>query len=318
MNKKFLNKKFGRFPLLNREKKKDAQKIVFEQSPNLMMRPMLLAYIDDLLMASNKYKYVFQVYEQLILRWIAREANSIESNPDQFNDNMYRFSQFSAIEIYYKFKDRVKGGNGLTLELDEIEKIAEKYSIVLNSLQMQSKSLLNRNSIGQYKFSHKSILEYFLAKEIMTNSDFASKFDYSSFDQCRKFVDEYKSVQYTLKYFEEKGIILKCKLLDLMIYTNKIKRYVKRVSFKEEEMIDFLNELDKKDFVDGLNELMIEDIVILEDSTQYKIENLKKIHTLKRTTIYSNTKKVYKGRLSDIKDILPNCYHAGYESFASQ
>ncbi len=315
--RRFLNKRFGHINIINSEKKKDAQNIV-DQSPNLMVRPMLLAYIDDLLMASSKYKYVFQVYEQLILRWIAREANSIEQGPDEFNENMYKFSKYSAIEIYQKFKEVKVGGNGLVLELNEIDTIAKKYLINLDNLQLQSRSLLNRNSIGQYKFSHKTILEFFLAKEIMTNSEFEQIFDYSSFDQCKKFVKEYNSVQFTLKYFEKENIVPKCKLVDIYVYKHKMKRYVKSITFKEQDFINFLFELDNKNFSSGINELLIEDIVILSDSRLYKIENLRKIYTLRRITIYTNTKRIYNGKLIDLKELLPDCYLAGYESFASQ
>ncbi|MBK9047471.1 MAG: hypothetical protein IPL74_12415 [Bacteroidetes bacterium] len=97
-----------------------------------------------------------------------------------------------------------------------------------------------------------------------------------------------------------------------------MKRYVKSITFKEQDFINFLFELDNKNFSSGINELLIEDIVILSDSRLYKIENLRKIYTLRRITIYTNTKRIYNGKLIDLKELLPDCYLAGYESFASQ
>jgi len=55
---------------------------------------------------------------------------------------------------------------------------------------MKVRSLLNRNPEGDYKFSHKSILEFFLAKEIYKDQSFKKLFDEEGMDMTMNFYDE--------------------------------------------------------------------------------------------------------------------------------
>ncbi|MEZ4847960.1 MAG: formylglycine-generating enzyme family protein [Bacteroidia bacterium] len=55
---------------------------------------------------------------------------------------------------------------------------------------MKSRSLLNRDAEGNYKFSHKSILEYFLAKEAYDNPDFYDQMEFAGMDQALQFFSE--------------------------------------------------------------------------------------------------------------------------------
>lgn len=301
----YLNKKYGKFNLFNSDKKNRAKKII-SQSPNLMLRPMLLAYIEDLLESSTKYKYTYQIYEELIVKWISREADRVESTrEDQFRENLNKFSSIIAREIYKNFNS---GREGLILSEKEIDEIALQYDIDLHSLEMKSKSLLNRNVIGQYKFSHKSILEFLLAKQCMIDDDFGSKFNFMGFDQAKKFVAEMSKVKYVLKFMEESGIQTSSGYYDIKIANTKTKRYLKTLNVNRKQLINLLIKLDDNRFAEGLNELLYQNIIILKDSQHYKIENIAKIETLKRVTIYTNFHEVRGGKICQIEKHLPNCY----------
>jgi len=181
--KKYLGKRYSFF---HWKKRKKAQKIV-EQSPNLMVRPMLLSYIDDLIQDDRHYKYAYEIYEELIKRWIEREVG--RRNPDTqdtYREALYLFSQGVAIDIYQKRKRR----NGLVIFADEVISFAKEYHINLNDLELKSRSLLNRNAKGEYKFSHKSILEYFLALEVFQNPLFESQMEYETLPQVKSFLEE--------------------------------------------------------------------------------------------------------------------------------
>ena len=85
-------------------------------------------------------------------------------------------TSINFIIIYYKkrkdiFLNRQKRG-GLYISVNELEIFALKFNIKLSKVEMTSKSLLNRTSEGLYKFSHKSILEYFLSLEGYQNPKF--------------------------------------------------------------------------------------------------------------------------------------------------
>ncbi|MCO6487840.1 MAG: hypothetical protein J5I98_05440 [Phaeodactylibacter sp.] len=62
--------------------------------------------------------------------------------------------------------------------------------ISLKESQWRSRSLLNRNAEGYYKFSHKSVLEYFLAKEAIENPSFTGRLKFEGLDAAKRFCEE--------------------------------------------------------------------------------------------------------------------------------
>ena len=187
----YLGKRYGRW---NRSRKQKALRIV-ERSSNLMVRPMLLSYIDDLLEADEgQYQYLSKLYEALISKWIEREAGRIpEDRRERFTQELYRFSREVALNIYQQRRHR----KGLYVGLKEIHRLGEKHHLELDDMEMQSRSLLNRNVLDQYKFAHKSILEYFLAREAVENPRFAAQLNFQSMDQARIFYQEMCLLQRT-------------------------------------------------------------------------------------------------------------------------
>lgn len=202
---RYLNKKYD---WMENGKKRKAQKIIL-QSPNLMVRPMILSYIDDLLEGNNSYDYTSTLYEVLIRKWIEREGARVgESRREKFMEELYRFSREVAINIYQNRKHR----NGLFINEKDINALATKHKIHLEEIEMKSRSLLNRNVLGQYKFAHKSILEFFLAMEAVDNTDFGTHFDFDGMDQARVFYDELCLTRITLPLFKRPDTEATCKL----------------------------------------------------------------------------------------------------------
>ncbi|MEL6592759.1 MAG: hypothetical protein AAFQ68_21860 [Bacteroidota bacterium] len=181
--KLYLRNKYGWF---QGQKKQRAMEIV-QQSPNLIVRPMLLNYMDDLLEEARQYEYTAQLYEVLIRKWIEREADRVLSDRrKQFREELYRFSQEIAINIYKNRAHR----RGWYIGQNEIKAFSDRHKIQLDEIEMRSRSLLNRNMDGQYKFAHKSILEYFLAREMVDNASFAKSFVFEGMDQAKQFYQE--------------------------------------------------------------------------------------------------------------------------------
>jgi hypothetical protein len=191
--KKYLRK---RFAFYQRAKRKKAFEIV-QKSPNLVMRPMLLSYINDLVEANKTFRYSHEIYEVLIKKWIERESKKHGirkkyGSEEKYQQLLLNFSQTLAVNLYEKREERggyfitkddfIKDSNGL--------QITDIDNYKMTETEVRSKSLLNRDAEGKYKFSHKSILEYFLAKELIKNSKFLNIFDFDGMSTVEMFLDE--------------------------------------------------------------------------------------------------------------------------------
>jgi hypothetical protein len=191
----YLRSRYGRW----QRSRKDKARRIIDRAPNLVVRPMILSYIDDLINAHSAYELASDLYAVLIDKWIDREASRVpEERREQFREELYRFSREVAINIYKHRRHR----KGLFIGLKEIKRLGEAHDIRLEEMEMQSRSLLNRNVLDQFKFAHKSILEYFLAREAVDNAKFTNQLDFQSMDQARLFYDEMCMQQHTLPLFE--------------------------------------------------------------------------------------------------------------------
>ncbi len=191
---KYLSKKY-RFWQFKKRQKAEA---IIARCPNLMVRPMLLSHIDDLIEKEKVYVYTFQLYQVLIDKWIDREAikpGILERyyTLDNFKSLLFNFSKAIARNLYEKHKERKEfkihyledfiSSNGLSLQ--QFNRETE-----LSSPDKRSKSLLNRTADGYYKFSHKSILEFFLSINLLEDIHFARTFDFTGLDMAKRFYNE--------------------------------------------------------------------------------------------------------------------------------
>lgn len=193
--KRYLKKRFKSFLFFKNSNYLKALGIVLK-SPNLMMRPMLLSHVNDLVKVKKKMKYGFQIYEALIEQWLERESNKAgirKKYGANYKQLLYQFSKALARDLY---KNRGNRNNKLSLKVNEIIenpnglqlKDIEGNNIEIDKYDQGSRSLLNRNAVGEYKFSHKSILEYFLALEVFNNTEFRRNFFFNSdLDTAKRF-----------------------------------------------------------------------------------------------------------------------------------
>jgi len=160
---------------------------------------MLLSHIEDLIKSNRTYEYSFQIYEELIKKWIERESSKLVIKDEHGSEENYRvqlmnFSLELAIDLY-KNREKRKGyfitkddkyGVDIALKLSKI--VGDDNC--LTETDIRSKSLLNRGADGKYKFSHKSIMEYFLAKKMIEDSQFYIQFDFYGMDAAKQFFIE--------------------------------------------------------------------------------------------------------------------------------
>ncbi|MEM6822734.1 MAG: leucine-rich repeat domain-containing protein [Verrucomicrobiota bacterium] len=177
---------FKRFGFLSFKKRLKAREIL-RKCPHLMVRPMLLDRIEDIMASSYEFSTLFQIYQFLVDRWIIRESEKyIPTRREHFKLQLETFTREVALDIFRNWKKR----ESLSLAADEASELAKKQGIELDRIELTSKSLLNRKSNGHYKFAHKSILEFVIARELIRDPRIASNDELKGFDQIRFFVQE--------------------------------------------------------------------------------------------------------------------------------
>lgn len=155
---KYLKK---RFPYFWNYWKREKAKTIVEKIPLLSVRPMLLTHIPDLLETKEKIKYAFQLYETLIEKWLERETYWVNK------ENLRKFSEELAVDLH--INRQVRGSEGIPRK--ELAPLARKYNVDLNEWQLAGRSLLNRDALGNYRFSHRSIMEYFFIVKFLAGDD---------------------------------------------------------------------------------------------------------------------------------------------------
>ncbi len=128
-----------------------AAKKLLSKTHDLNSRPFLLAFIPDLIKDRKTYKNISQLYKKIIDEWIAREAYWIPNS-----ESLQKFSEQLAVDIYINRMNRKM--EAISQEL--LEPLATKWGIELKAWQLKSRSLLVRDAVGNYRFAHRSIMEY--------------------------------------------------------------------------------------------------------------------------------------------------------------
>ena len=65
-----------RYPVTQRKRRRLAQEIV-QKIPNLSIRPMLLAHVDDLVTTERRINSAFELYEEMVEAWLTREEGIV-------------------------------------------------------------------------------------------------------------------------------------------------------------------------------------------------------------------------------------------------
>ncbi|NIR49564.1 hypothetical protein GWO43_13775 [candidate division KSB1 bacterium] len=145
-----------RFHFWQPRKRRKARALV-NKVPLLSVRPMLLTHIPDLINEDVKVEFSFQLYEILVNKWYERERGWIDPA------TLKSFSEDLAIELYKKRKQR----RGEYMPHSEIIAFASNHNLDVESWKLTGRSLLNRNAENQFKFSHRSIMEYLFVKRFL-------------------------------------------------------------------------------------------------------------------------------------------------------
>ncbi len=148
-----------RYPFGHLRQRKRARAMV-ARIRNLSVRPMLLAHIDDLVKSGREVSYSFELYEEMVKAWLKREEGIF---PSLKEEPLRQFSERLAVDLH---SNRERRG-AERIPRGELAGLARQWNIPLDEWQLSSRSLLNRDAKGNYKFAHRSIMEYLVVKRLV-------------------------------------------------------------------------------------------------------------------------------------------------------
>lgn len=167
-----------RYPLWSLKKRAKVNQMA-ARIPNLAVRPMLLAYTEDLVRTGKELITSLELYEEMVNAWLRREEGFIASKED-----LRLFSELLAWEIYTQRAER--GGERISEE--EVVRLSKSWGVPLEPWALTGRSLLNRDATGNFKFAHRSIMEYLVAVALMRMESPLSQIPWSN--QISDFIRE--------------------------------------------------------------------------------------------------------------------------------
>ncbi len=162
---KYLKKRFPRRwkdLLLRRDNlsKTRAEELIGKMA-SLRSRPLLLAYIDDILDAGIENLNEYSVYNSLVESWLLREERKsrkmkIGSRP----------SKESLLEACMIIAEKMQSDGTRFIREKQLKEMMETRRELkqLEMIDVGGRSLLNRNSDGDFRFSHYSIQEFMIVR----------------------------------------------------------------------------------------------------------------------------------------------------------
>lgn len=137
--------RFGFFRLTARRKALDLVRRV----PELSVRPMLLTVIPDLIRDQKDIENQFELYEYMVNKWVERERSWIDP------ELLLEFSRKVALDIFTNRAAR----QSERMPFDELGRHMQNAPAE-DGWKFKSRSLLNRDGDGNFKFAHRSIMEF--------------------------------------------------------------------------------------------------------------------------------------------------------------
>jgi len=265
----------ARFPIWKFKHRKKAFELV-KKIPYLNVRPMLLTHIPDVMSANKDINKTYELYEILINAWLSRETNWADE------ESLRDFSEILAVDLY---NNRIRRG-GESAPENELYDLAVKNKFDLRPWQIRSRSLLNRDAVGNYKFSHRSIMEYLYVAKLLQGHKICEGIPLT--DMMKRFLLEMLCSHGELAT-ESISWILSNSIA--VIYRGEIDKYSDEVAIKEKAtLIKVLMHLDPKQWKSIINILGQDIEVILIDNTLELVnENFGVLLSIVRNINYGTT-----------------------------
>ena len=124
---------------------------------SLRFRPLLLAHVDELLKAKERLSNPYEIFQALVRVWLVREIGKMEKqklHPIPSEQDLWAACRLLAIYLQTIGKRE--------LDAEALGELMRHLPAVqhLEKLDFGGRSLLNRNSKREYRFSHYSVQEF--------------------------------------------------------------------------------------------------------------------------------------------------------------
>jgi uncharacterized protein YjbI with pentapeptide repeats len=180
----YLGKRFpNKFGVLPQTKLREEAKRVINKMGSLRCRPMLLSYVEDL-MASPRVQAdssEYLVYKALIENWLLREEAKMKVSAKE----LFRACELLAtesVEFGIQQKRSISERN-LDLLVARLPDIGH-----IKNIEIKGRSLLNRDSNGDYRFSHFSFQEFLIAHRVLQDRNWEPQPPLRSSDLIIQFI----------------------------------------------------------------------------------------------------------------------------------
>jgi len=174
----FVRRLRGRHSQLHEEAKALLSKV-----HSLQFRPLLLAHIEDLLASQETSWDDYGIYRALLEAWLLREERKLRVQGHEVTEKRLLEACIEVALVMQRTRRRAISRE----ELENVNLSSPNVSY-LKHLNFGGRALLNRNSNGDYRFSHYSIQEFLLAHVVLNNQSEKSRFDFSVTDQMFRFI----------------------------------------------------------------------------------------------------------------------------------
>ncbi|MFC1604071.1 pentapeptide repeat-containing protein [Planctomycetota bacterium] len=155
----YLRKRFPRSP-----KKINNAKQILSEIGSLSLRPLLLSHIEDLLESDQVDWNEYNTFKALIKIWLLREqrkGRGMWRSATITFESLWKCCSTLAFVMQHR-ETRLLAVNDLEKLINRFPELSE-----LNCIDIGGRSLLNRNSSGDYRFSHYTIQEFLIADSIV-------------------------------------------------------------------------------------------------------------------------------------------------------
>ena len=146
LKEKYLKRRFGRMKDGNRERVSRA----IHDAGTFQDRPLLFNHADDFIQASGNLGHAFDALETITEAWLERESKTSKVSKDAMRDDCINLAQRMQME----------SSRHRTANIDGLK--------IIPALECQGRSLLRIVAGKEYRFTHISFQEYFVALGLMT------------------------------------------------------------------------------------------------------------------------------------------------------
>lgn len=156
----YLRKHFPLLSLRGYARRQLARQMI-GQIHDLAVRPMLMATLPELVRQGKQISETYSLYEFMVDSWLQRERSWIDER------TLRALSTSLAVTLYCK---QSAGGDD-RISPEELDRLCGASGWDVPRWQLTQRSLLNRDSQGNLKFAHRSILEYLFVSAAIDHDD---------------------------------------------------------------------------------------------------------------------------------------------------